>query len=112
MGRSRKVLEMIEGEYKQWFKGEQTLPGTFGAKDPYPKIVRVGLDRYRQGGDKDLNWVWFHAASPVDKKEFEKYLVDTKDPLAMEPGSSEWRYKKFIYKIVKNIEKIQGGTYK
>jgi hypothetical protein len=116
--KAEKILKLIEygdlpapsggAEYKQWYKGEKVLPGT-GMKDPYPKIVRDGLDRYQRGGDKDLDWVWFQSASKKDKEEFEKYLIDTKDPLAMEPGSPTWRYKAFIHKVISNIEKIQGG---
>lgn len=111
MSRSRKALEMVEGEYQQWFKGEKTLPGTVGAKDPYPKIVRAGLDRSQGGGDKDLNWVWFRMATEQDRDEFEKYLVDTKDPLAYQAGSPEWRYKEFMRLLLQRLETTIGGKY-
>lgn len=110
MSRSKKALEMIEGEYKQWFKGEKTLPGTIGAKDPYPKIVRAGLDRSGSQGDKDLNWVWSWSTQ-TDRDEFEKYLVDTKDSLASQPGSPEYRYKEFMRLLLQRLETTMGGKY-
>ncbi len=111
MSRSKKLLEMIEGEYQQWFKGEKTLPEAPGAKDPYPKIVRAGLDRSQGGGDKDLNWVWFFMATEQDRDEFEKYLVDTKDSLAMEAGPPEYRYKEFMRQLIQRLETTMGGKY-
>ena len=111
MSRSKKALEMIEGEYQQWFKGEKTLPGTAGAKDPYPKIVRAGLERSGSQGNKDLNWVWFRQATQADRDEFEKYLVDTKDPLAYQPGSPEYRYKEFMRQLLIRLETTMGGKY-
>ena len=101
MNKAKKILDLVEQE--------RTLPGTAGAKDPYPRIVRLGLDSYRTGV-RDLLWIWFNA-SQADKEEFQKYLKDTNDPLAYRKMSPEYVYKEFMDGLVSRLQGILGGKY-
>lgn len=56
----------------------------------YPKIVKDGLV-------KSPSWVWNHA-SEEDKKEFEKHLIDIRDPLSYANISRYHKYTTYMGK--------------
>ena len=66
-------------------------------EESYPKIVKDGLV-------KSTSWVWNHSTED-DKKEFDKYLVDARNPLYYSNISRYHKYTTFMGKLPQNAKK-------
>lgn len=58
--------------------------------------VKQAKERREKGDTEGWSWVFFHCMTQQDRKDFDKELVDQKDPLAYQPGTTEQRFR---YKV-------------
>ena len=59
------------------------------------QLTNDAITRFRFEGRRGIDWTWDHADS-TERLMFERWLVDTYDPLALEPGTQEWRFRMFV----------------
>jgi hypothetical protein len=64
----------------------------------YPKLLEQALDRIKSGESEEqaATWVWFHGATENDRNEVDIWLVLNSHPLASQPGSKEWRFRRLV----------------
>src|SRR5262245_39187875 len=67
-------------------RGKRTNPA-----EDFPEILARAL-RYEKTPGYDWSDAWFRT-SEAERKKFEKWLIDTKDPLAWQAGTREGRFR-------------------
>ena len=70
-----------------------------------PEAVTRAVKGWRATGDDYTAWVWFHASTQEERNAVDQYLVDSQNPLAMEPGTAEQRFRRLVDEVRFGIHK-------
>lgn len=55
-------------------------------------LLAEAVKRFKQEGDRGIDWVFMNM-SKEETLDFDCFLVRMKDPLAWEPGTTEYRFR-------------------
>lgn len=60
---------------------------------------------YERMGDPAYSWrdVFFQHMSAADRQAFDRWLVESDDPLAYEPGTTEHRFRAVVQRVVTTL---------
>ena len=64
--------------------------------DAIDALLRMAHIEYKTYGEQGLSWTFFQCWQQREREMFERYLIDTKDPLSYEAGSPERRFMAYI----------------
>jgi hypothetical protein len=56
--------------------------------------------RYRLEGSRGIDWTLFQVMNAAERLAFDVFLVRTKDPLAYEAGTVEYRFRTRVMRMV------------
>jgi len=72
-------------------------------RNPTPEdFVKEAVERTKRGDKSGWSWVYFQEMSVQDRKNFDRWIVDSKHPSAYEPGTTEDRFKRLVKEYSKN----------
>jgi hypothetical protein len=66
-------------------------------------IIVSAVQRYKSEGMRGIEWVFDRSMTQEDKLAFDLFLVRTKDSLAFQPGTTEYRFKARVIAMAKNV---------
>jgi len=67
------------------------------------------VHRYLREGDQGIAWTFHQCMTSDDRLRFDLWLVEMKDRLAWQPGSTEWRFKQRVKAMAETYQESVGG---
>jgi hypothetical protein len=66
-----------------------------------PELVKQAVSRIGRGESVDaaVSWAWFTCATTPLREAVDRWLVETRHPLAMVAGTSEGRFRAIVAEL-------------